>query len=45
MYKMNLTSEHFMFPKLHMMRDSKALSNGVITSITFLSDAITKEAA
>jgi capsule polysaccharide export protein KpsC/LpsZ len=44
MRKMHLTGEHFMFPELHMTRDSKASSNGVITAITFLSDAITKEA-
>ena len=41
---MHLTSEHFMFPKLHMTRDSKSLGDGVIVAITVLSDAITKEA-
>jgi hypothetical protein len=41
---MHLTGEHYMFPELHMTRDPKSSGNGVITTITFLSDVITKEA-
>jgi hypothetical protein len=44
MWKVHLTGEHFMFLELHMTRDSKSSGNGVIAMITFLSDAITKEA-
>jgi hypothetical protein len=44
MRKMQLTREHFIFPELQMMRDSKSLGNRAIAMITFLSDAITKEA-
>jgi hypothetical protein len=44
MRKMHLTGEHFMFPKLYMTREPKSSSNGVIPAITFLSDAIAKEA-
>ena len=41
---MHLIGEHFMFPELYMKRDPKSSGNGIIAVITFLSDAITKEA-
>ena len=41
---MRYLSEQTMFPKDNMTGDAKAMSNRIITSISFLSFAITKEA-
>ena len=42
--KLRYLSEQTMFPKDNMAGDAKAMSNKIITSISFLSFTITKEA-
>jgi hypothetical protein len=37
------TCKYLMFPKLHMTRNTKTLGFGIITTITFLSEIITKK--